>query len=105
MRRLNQIRRGAPALGRIATRFMATENDSLIAYAKGRGVGTILVCVNVDPHSAHEGIAMVPGDLDLPGEFTVRDLITGAVHRWRIGPNYVRLDPAVTPAHVFLVEG
>ena len=78
--------------------------NNLIAYAKGRGLGAILVCVNVDPHNAHEGIAMVPGDLDLPREFTVRDLVTGAVHRWGVGANYVRLDPATTPAHVFSVE-
>ncbi len=104
VRRLNEIRRASPALSRIEVRFMATENHNLIAYAKGRGLGAILVCVNVDPHNAHEGIAMVPGDLDLPREFTVRDLVTGAVHRWGIGPNYVRLDPATTPAHVFSVE-
>ena len=104
VRRLNEIRRAAPALGRIDVRFLDTENHALIAYAKGRGIGAILVCVNVDPHSAHEGIAMIPGDLDLPREFTVRDLVTGAVHRWYLGPNYVRLDPATTPAHVFVVE-
>ncbi|MFN0089539.1 MAG: alpha-amylase family glycosyl hydrolase, partial [Acidimicrobiales bacterium] len=104
VRRLNEIRRAAPALTRIDVRFMATENDALIAYAKGRGRETIIVCVNVDPHAAREGLAVVPGDLDLPHEFTVRDLVTGAVHRWRVGPNYVRLDPAVTPAHVFAVE-
>ena len=104
VRRLNEIRRVSPALGRIDVRFMATENDNLIAYAKGRGLGAILVCVNVDPHTAHEGIAMVPGDLDLPQEFTVRDLVTGAVHRWGIGPNYIRLDPAASPAHIFSVE-
>jgi len=104
VRRLNGIRRASPALRRIDVRFMTTENHNLIAYAKGRGLGAILVCVNVDPHSAHEGIAMVPGDLDLPREFTVRDLVTGAVHRWGVGPNYIRLDPAATPAHVFSVE-
>ena len=104
VRRLNEIRRASPALGRIDVRFLTTENHALIAYAKGRGIGAILVCVNVDPHTAHEGIAMIPGDLDMPREFTVRDLVTGAVHRWGIGPNYVRLDPATTPAHVFVVE-
>ena len=104
VRRLNEIRRLNPALGRIDVRFLTTENPALIAYAKGRGMGAIIVCVNVDPHSAHEGIALVPGDLDLPGGFGVRDLITGAVHRWGVGANYIRLDPATTPAHVFQVE-
>jgi starch synthase (maltosyl-transferring) len=104
VRRLNEIRRLHPALGRIDVRFIETENPALIAYVKGRGMGAIIVCVNVDPHVAQEGIALVPGDLDLPGGFGVRDLVTGAVHRWGTGRNYIRLDPAVTPAHVFQVE-
>ncbi len=104
VRRLNEIRRSSPPLQRIDVRFLTTENDALLAYAKGHGIGTMIVCVNVDPHAAHEGIAEVPGDLGLPPSFTVRDLVTGDVHRWSVGRNYVRLDPAVTPAHVLRVE-
>ena len=104
VRRLNEIRRLHPALGRIDVRFLDTENPALLAYAKGRGMGAIIVCVNVDPHNAQEGIALVTGDLDLPAGFGVRDLVTGALHRWGVGRNYVRLDPAATPAHVFQVE-
>ena len=104
MRRINEIRRETPALGRIDVRFLATENPSLIAYAKGRGIGTTIVCVNVDPHSPQVGIALVPDDLDLPHAFAVRDLLSGAVHRWSTGPNYVRLDPVVSPVHIFRVE-
>jgi hypothetical protein len=47
---------------------------------------------------------MVSDDLGLPGTFAVRDLVTGDVYGWSIGPNYVRLDPAITTAHVLRVE-
>mgnify|MGYP000477537419 CR=1 FL=1 len=104
VRRLNEIRRASPPLSRIDVRFLPTENPALLAYAKGHGIGAVIVCVNVDPHAAQEGIADVPADLGLPGSFTVRDLITGDIHRWGVGRNYVRLDPAVTPAHVLRVE-
>ena len=104
MRRLNEIRRASPALGRIDVRFLETANPALIAYAKGSGPGTIIVCVNVDPHSAHEGIALVPDDLGLPDGFRVRDLITGEIYSWSVGANYIRLDPALTTAHVLRVE-
>ena len=104
VRRLNEIRRETPALRRIDVRFLATENPALMAYAKGHGMGTTIVCVNVDPHNVQIGIALVPDDLDLPDAFAVRDLLTGDVHRWSRGPNYVRLDPVVSPVHIFQVE-
>jgi hypothetical protein len=34
----------------------------------------------------------------------VRDLITGDIYHWSVGANYVRLDPAMTTAHVLRVE-
>ena len=60
--------------------------------------------VNTDPHHAQEGIALVPDDMGLPGAFRVRDLITGDIYHWSVGANYVRLDPALTTAHVLRVE-
>jgi starch synthase (maltosyl-transferring) len=104
VRRLNEIRRASPPLRRIDVRFVPTENPALLAYVKGHGAGAIIVVVNVDPHAAQEGIADLPADLGLPGGFAVRDLVTGDVYRWHVGRNYVRLDPAVTPAHVLRVE-
>ncbi len=71
---------------------------------------TLIVVVNCDPHAAREATASLdltaldlrPQDLDAEGRFEVEDLITGA--RWRWGEhNYVRLDPAVEPAHVLRV--
>jgi starch synthase (maltosyl-transferring) len=36
--------------------------------------------------------------------YVVRDLLTGARYTWRGARNYVRLDPAVQPGHLLLVE-
>lgn len=103
-RRLNEIRRDEPPLRHIDLRVLDTRNPALFAYAKGRGPGTIITVVNTDPHAAQEGVAHVPWDLDLPPEFDVRDLLSGATYRWRHGDNYVRLDPGGMPAHVLRAE-
>ena len=104
VRRLNEIRRGSEHLRRIDVRFLDTANEALIAYAKGRGEGAIIVCVNLDPHNAHEGLVILPSDLDLPDAFTARDLVSGEAFPWGVGGNYVRLDPAVAPMHVLRVD-
>jgi starch synthase (maltosyl-transferring) len=99
VQRLNEIRRALPALQRFENlRFLETENENLIAYLKE----DVLVVVNLDPRSAHEGVTIVPAALGLPPAFAVRDLLTGADYRWRIGRNYVRLDPG--RSHVLHVE-
>jgi starch synthase (maltosyl-transferring) len=36
--------------------------------------------------------------------YVVHDLLTGARYPWRGARNYVRLDPAERPGHLFLVE-
>jgi len=36
--------------------------------------------------------------------FTVRDLLSDEHFQWRIGPNYVRLEPGVRQAHILAVE-
>jgi starch synthase (maltosyl-transferring) len=90
VKRLNAIRREHAALQRLENlRFLETENEQLIAYAKD----DVLVVVNLDPHSDQEGVTVVPAALGLPPAFTVRDLLAGDDHAWRIGRNYVRLEP------------
>jgi starch synthase (maltosyl-transferring) len=104
VRRLNEIRRGSEPLQRIDVRFLDTANEALIAYVKGQGEGAIIICVNLDPHSAQEGLVILPSDLDLPDAFTARDLVSGEAFPWGVGGNYVRLDPALAPMHVLRVE-
>jgi starch synthase (maltosyl-transferring) len=105
IRTLNHARRNHPALQRLANvTFLDTENDALIAYAKQRGDDTVLTVVNLDPRYTQEGLAIVPAHLGLPPVFMVRDLLTDERFQWRVGPNYVRLEPGVRQAHVCAVE-
>jgi len=69
----------------------------------GGQADTVLVVVNLNPYQTREATVW----LDLPAlgvdrEFIVTDELTGESYRW--GPaNYVRLDPAIRPAHIFTV--
>ncbi len=103
--RLNAARRANPALQRIDNlRFLETENEQLIAYAKREGSNTVLVCVNLDAAATHEGVVAVPSDLELPASFPVLDLLTDETFTWRSGVNYVKLEPGRRQAHVLRVE-
>jgi hypothetical protein len=46
----------------------------------------------------------VPAQLGLPLSFTVHDVAFDERLHWRIGPNYIRLEPCVRRAHVNRVE-
>jgi starch synthase (maltosyl-transferring) len=66
---------------------------------------TVLVVVNLDPHQAKEATVR----LDLPAlgidwheGLTVTDELSGESYQWGQA-NYVRLDPAQRPAHIFTV--
>jgi len=103
--RLNEIRRENAALQRLENLlFLETENDELLAYAKSEGTNTVLVCVNLDAQAAQEGIVVVPVGLGVPPAFGVRDLLTDERFTWRIGRNYVKLEPGVRQAHLLRVE-
>jgi starch synthase (maltosyl-transferring) len=104
VRRLNEIRRENPALRRLENLdFLETENEQLLAYAKRERRNVVVVCVNLDTGAAQEGLVVVPAWLGLPPAFAVEDLLTGEAYDWRIGPNYVRLDPRERVAHVLRV--
>jgi len=107
--KLNQIRRDNPALQLFTNlQFLTTDNDQIILYVKATDDrrNVIMVAVNLDPMGVHECTAFVPPDAVgvKPGEsYFVTDLLTGNRYRWA-DRNYVRLDPQVEPAHVFLVS-
>ncbi len=104
IRRLNEIRRENPALQHLSNvKFLQAQNDSLIAYAKHEPGNTVIVVANVDPHNAQEGLVVIPAQLGLPPVFTVEDQFTGEHFDWRIGGNYVRLDPTWNKVHLFKV--
>ncbi len=92
--RINTIRRENPALQHLDNvQFLTTENDALIAYAKRTGDNTIIAVVTLDPITAQEGVVVIPYGLGLPPVFTVSDLLSGESFDWRMGRNFVRLDP------------
>jgi starch synthase (maltosyl-transferring) len=106
--RVNQARREHPALQRTHNLvFHGTDNDRLICYSK-RAVGDlVLVVVNLDP--VYEQAGFVDLDLDALGvdpdhQYEVHDLLTDRRYLWQGARNYVQLDPAAMPAHLFEVR-
>ena len=121
---LNRIRKSHPALHQLRNlRFHTVDQSDWLCFSKrvtpreeaadpsgraepgGARADTVLVIVNLDPRQPHEATVR----LDLPAlgldwgaAFTVTDELTGESYRWGQA-NYVRLDPSVTPAHIFTV--
>ena len=60
--------------------------------------------MNIDPYNTQEGIAIVPAELGTPPAFSVHDELTDERFQWRIGRNYVRLEPGDRQAHILRVE-
>ena len=107
--RVNSIRRENRALQQFLNlRFLTTDNDQILFFSKATqdNKNVILVAVNLDPSTAHYCTAFVPPEVVgvAPGRsYRVTDLLTGAKYVWS-DRNYVRLDPAVEPAHILRVE-
>jgi starch synthase (maltosyl-transferring) len=103
VRRCNEIRRASDVFRHVDNvTFVETAHERLITYVKGRGAGSIIVCVNLDPHDDAEGLATIPDSLGLPTQFGVVDLLSGDRYEWRVGGNYLRLPPGA--AHVLAVR-
>jgi starch synthase (maltosyl-transferring) len=108
--RINRVRRDNRALqSNRGLAFHATDNDALLAYSKtdDEDDNAVLTVVNIDPHHAHSG--WVTLDLEALGlktdvPFQMHELLTGARYLWTGRRNFVRLDPAAAPAHVFRVR-
>jgi starch synthase (maltosyl-transferring) len=107
--RVNQIRREHPALqSDRGLHFHGGQNEHLICYSKATPdrADVVLTVVNLDPERPQSGwVDLDEAELGLqPGQpFEVHDLLGGERYPWRGRGNYVRLDPAAAPAHVFHV--
>ncbi|THJ65016.1 alpha-1,4-glucan--maltose-1-phosphate maltosyltransferase [Arthrobacter echini] len=114
--RLNAIRRSHPALGDLENLSIHSSTDpATLVFSKHKrtneGKDTIIVVVNVDPHSTREStvwldlsqLELDAADLDGNGLFLVDDLVTGQTFSWGES-NYVRLDPHVEPAHILSIR-
>ena len=65
---------------------------------------TILTVVNLDPHHRHYGWLELPLEefhLDPRRTYQMHDLLADARYLWQGPRNYVELDPAKMPAHIF----
>ena len=122
--RVNRIRRdNAPLQSDRGLKFHDLDNENLIAYSKSSlrelpggsangsettAVGdSVLVIANLDPHHTQSGwLQLDLAALGLPkeGSFQVHDLLSGARFLWRGLRNYVALDPAHSPAHIFRIR-
>src|SRR4051794_8258080 len=103
VRRINEIPRENPALQRLENvTFIDSYNEALIAYVKSSPGNTVICVVNIDSHNTQAGAGVIPAHLGLPPAFAVNDLLSGNHYDWRIGANYVELEPG--GAHVLRVE-
>lgn len=108
--RVNRARRDHKALQRNRSlSFHGVDNDQIICWSKRdhSSGDTVIGVVNINPNGAEAGFT----DLNLnelglsAGEnFLVHDLLDGSRYVWQGRRNFVRLDPAAIPAHLFAVE-
>ncbi len=110
--RLNEIRRGHPALQQLRNLHVhASDDDHTLVFSKRATSASgdedvVIVVLNLDPHATRETTV----HLDLPAlgldwqdSFVVEDELTGETWSWS-AHNYVRLDPGHEPAHVLSVR-
>jgi starch synthase (maltosyl-transferring) len=106
--RLNMIRKSHPALHWLRNlRFHFVDQPGMMCFSKrsNRDADTVLVVVNLDPYQPREAtvwLDMAALGMDDQSQFVVTDELTGESYRWGQA-NYVRLDPAIAPAHIFTV--
>jgi len=110
--RVNRIRREHPALhGNASLRFLPIDNRQMLAYAKHApaedGDDVIVIVVNLDPWQVQAGWL----ELDLTSlgiapeaSYQMHDLLNDARYLWSGARNFVRVDPARGPAHLFVLR-
>ena len=108
--KLNEARADHPALRQLRNLQLHSSDDSaILVYSKHLSAehsstdkaDTVIVVVNVDPHSVREtSVHLDLAKLGLESEtFEVHDLISNQKFIWG-KDNYVRLDPREEPAHI-----
>jgi starch synthase (maltosyl-transferring) len=115
--RLNRLRRENPALqSDWSLRFLPIDNEHLIAYVKSTPAGdnVIVTVVNLDPNNPQSGWlefdpsapalsdeARVADAQTYHDQYQMHDLLSDQRFLWQGTHNFVLLDPARAPAHVF----
>lgn len=110
IRKINAIRRENPSLQQsFNLHLLRSDNNNILFFGKWNHdlSNVILVAVNLDPFASHDSTVIVPTQelrIDTGQTYLVRDLITDSVYKWKGESNYVKLDPAIEPAHILLLE-
>ncbi len=105
--RLNGIRRDNVALhDDWSLRFHTIGNEQMICYSKAADdhANVILTVVNLDPYHTQSGwveLDLAALGVDEQGPYQVHELLSDARYLWHGARNFVQLDPASVPAHVF----
>ena len=105
--RINKVRKQSRALQLYDNlTFGESDNPKILFYAKTSFADDLLIAVTTDPAVPQETTVTVP--LTAVGigpnqRYVVEDLLTGSRYTWHGARNYVRLDPANEPGHVFRI--
>jgi starch synthase (maltosyl-transferring) len=108
--RMNHVRRQNAALqSDRSLKFCAVDNENLIAYRKSDEASgnIVLTVVNLDPQRVQSGWVELDIEslgLDPVRPYQVHDLLSEQRFEWRGARNFVMLDPARLPAHVFVLR-
>ena len=110
--RLNLIRHAHPALHELRNlRFHYSDQPDILIFSKRTSrdfpgpPDIVLVVVNLNPNAMREATVWLDSaalGLDAAAGFKVIDELTGQEFSWGAA-NYVRLDPAIAPAHILSV--
>jgi len=115
LRRLNEIRRAHPALRQLRGLTVHwSDDEAILVYVKHLPAAlspdgtadTVIVVVNVDPHSARQTTVHLDSSVwGVPRgqSYDVEDLLTGSTWTWG-EDNFVRLDAFHEPVHVLHVK-
>lgn len=110
IRAVNHARDENPALHEFRNlHFHQPDNPQVLACSKATADGTnrVLAVVNLDPHTIQEATVYLDGEplgLRHDSTYIAHDLVTGQRYNWQGLANYVRLDPAIEPVHLFRIE-
>jgi len=105
--RVNKIRRASPALEHGSTLdFHPADNEQIICYSRMSPDESdiLLVVVSLDFYHRQSGWVELPAELVERSDgrpYQMHDLLTDARYMWHGNCNYIELDPATCPAHIF----
>jgi starch synthase (maltosyl-transferring) len=107
---LNAARRSHPALQHLTGLvFHEVDNPYLLCYSRTSpdGADVVLCVANIDPRHPQQGMVHIDwakmGIVDSK-ICLVHDLLANKTWNWSQGQNYVRTDPQIAPAHLFIVS-